>query len=84
MIPPRANPPKRSSSKEDLADESPTTEPEPAPPKISSDWTAELVLTMLGTESLFTFLSILDVDGDGPTTKAALLTAFLTLTAAES
>lgn len=60
-----------------------TTDDEPTGPEASPEWTAEFVRTMPGTESLFTFLTILGIDEDGSTTKIALVTAFLTLVAAE-
>jgi hypothetical protein len=65
------------------ADDASTAEHEPATPGVIPDWTVELVRVRLGTESLFTFLSLLDVDEEGSTTKAALITVFLTLVAAE-
>lgn len=60
---------------------SPTTPP--AVPHPSPDWTADLVRTTLGTESLFTFLSILDVSENDSTTQSSLTTAFLALVASE-
>lgn len=65
------------------ADDASTAEHEPATPGVITDWTVELVRVRLGTESLFTFLSLLDVDEEGSTTKVALITAFLTLVAVE-
>ncbi|KAH7401207.1 hypothetical protein BKA66DRAFT_436368 [Pyrenochaeta sp. MPI-SDFR-AT-0127] len=44
---------------------------------VSADWAAELARTMLGTESLFTYLSILEVEQNGNATKAAVISAFL-------
>ncbi|KAF1364349.1 hypothetical protein EJ07DRAFT_151640 [Lizonia empirigonia] len=55
----------------------------PAVPHSSPDWTADLVRTTLGTESLFTFLSILDVSEKSSTTQSSLTTAFLALVASE-
>ncbi|KAF9695513.1 hypothetical protein EKO04_006335 [Ascochyta lentis] len=65
------------------AEDTPTEFLESPAPIASPDWTSDLVHTMLGTESLFTFLSILDVSDNGLTTKPALVTAFLDLVAAE-
>lgn len=60
---------------------SPTTPP--AVPHPSPDWTADLVRTTLGTETLFTFLSILDVSENDSTTQSSLTTAFLVLVTSE-
>lgn len=65
------------------ADDASITDAEPVMLEGSPDWTAELVRTTLGTESLFDFLSILDVAKEGATSKSSLVTAFLTLVAVE-
>ncbi|KAF1922651.1 uncharacterized protein M421DRAFT_96645 [Didymella exigua CBS 183.55] len=71
------------SSNESSAEGASTADGEPTAPGASPDWTAELVCAMLGTESLFDFMSILGVSEDGSTSKSALVTAFLILVRAE-
>lgn len=44
-----------------------------------TDWARALTHTMLGTESLFTYFTILEVKTNGNATKIALATAFLQL-----
>ncbi|KAL5118010.1 hypothetical protein ACEQ8H_004156 [Pleosporales sp. CAS-2024a] len=46
-------------------------------------WTNELVRTMIGTESLYTFLTHLPADDHGLTSKSAIVTAFLKLVSFE-
>lgn len=70
---------RRSSSSDDVS----TAEDELTTPGTSPDWAAELVRVRLGTELPFKFLSILDADEEGATTKVALTTAILTFIATE-
>ncbi|KAF1835868.1 hypothetical protein BDW02DRAFT_617789 [Decorospora gaudefroyi] len=44
-----------------------------------SDWICELARVLLGTESMFTFLSVLEVQGNGNIAKDAVVSAFLRL-----
>ncbi|KAH7066726.1 hypothetical protein BKA63DRAFT_495631 [Paraphoma chrysanthemicola] len=45
----------------------------------SSDWASELMRLTLGTESLFTYLDILETDDSNSVTKTAIVAAFLHL-----
>jgi hypothetical protein len=49
----------------------------------SGCWVSELVRTKLGTESLFTFLENVQANGNGSTTKSAVVTTFLKLVSLE-
>lgn len=71
------------SSSSSSAGDASIAEEDPAAPEVFPDWTVELVRVRLGTESLFTFFSLLDADEKGPATKIALINTFLTLVAAE-
>ncbi|KAH6644467.1 hypothetical protein C7974DRAFT_383613 [Boeremia exigua] len=78
-----ATSPVRAARSEDEFAEHSSPASEPPQPIVSPDWTAELVRTKLGTESLFTFLSTLYIKANGSTTKPALAATFLTLVDAE-
>ncbi|KAH7080980.1 hypothetical protein FB567DRAFT_582084 [Paraphoma chrysanthemicola] len=56
-----------------------TIEDKKAHAAFSSDWASELTRLTPGTESLFTYLDILETDGTGSVTKTALVAAFLHL-----
>jgi len=71
------------SSSSSSADDASTLKDQSPVPAVFPDWTVELIRVRLGIESLFTSLSLLDADEEGATTKVALITAFLTLIAAE-
>ncbi|KAF1844255.1 uncharacterized protein K460DRAFT_419192 [Cucurbitaria berberidis CBS 394.84] len=57
----------------------PTNVAEESSSTAATDWVCELAHTMLGTESLFTFLGELHVESNGNATKTAVATAFLQL-----